>query len=62
ITMDRVLFEDGRGNINDENNEQVCVFEMEADEDEYPLEDVTNFDKYSDSKPPEKSTKAKPSN
>ncbi|KAI8327422.1 hypothetical protein EDC96DRAFT_580700 [Choanephora cucurbitarum] len=59
--MDRVLFEDGRGNIYDENNEQVHVFEMEVDEDEYPLEDVTNFDKYLDSKPLEKSTIAKPS-
>ncbi|KAI8339816.1 hypothetical protein BD560DRAFT_339385, partial [Blakeslea trispora] len=59
--IDRVLF-DGRGNIYDENKEQVHVFEMEVDEDEYPLKDITNFDKYLDSKPPEKSTKAKPSN
>ena len=50
------------GNIYDENNEQVHVFEMEDDEDEYTLEDVTNFNDYLDSKPPEKSTKAKPSN
>ncbi|KAI8372264.1 hypothetical protein EDC96DRAFT_425798, partial [Choanephora cucurbitarum] len=59
--MDRVLFEDGRGNIYDENSEQVNVFEMEVDEDEYLLEDVTNFDRYLGSKPPEKSTKAKTS-
>ena len=50
------IFEDGRGNIYNENNEQVQVSEMKVDEDEYPLEDVTNFDKYLDSKLPEKPT------
>ncbi|KAI8636071.1 hypothetical protein BD408DRAFT_331019, partial [Parasitella parasitica] len=52
--MDLFIYEDGKGNLNNEEGEKVAVLEMEVDELEYPLEDVTNYNMYLDLKPPEK--------
>jgi hypothetical protein len=41
--MNQFLFEDGKGNLRNEQGDQVHVLEMEVDEVEYPLEDVTNY-------------------
>jgi transposase len=57
--MNRVLFEDGKGNLTDEDGVEVSVVDMEVDEIEYPLEDITNYDSYLDLKPPEKPVKVK---
>ncbi|KAI8645759.1 DDE superfamily endonuclease-domain-containing protein [Parasitella parasitica] len=56
--MDQFIYEDGKGNLNNEEDEQVAVLEMEVDELEYSLEDVTNYlHMYLDLKPPEKPVK-----
>ncbi|KAI8635876.1 hypothetical protein BD408DRAFT_438457 [Parasitella parasitica] len=55
--MDQFIYEDGKGNLNNEEGEKVAVLEKEVDELEYPLEDVTNHNMYLDLKPPEKSVK-----
>lgn len=55
--MDQFIYEDGKGNLHNEEGEQVEVLEMEVDEVEYPLEDVTNYNMYLDLKPPEKPVK-----
>ncbi|KAI8384130.1 hypothetical protein BD560DRAFT_364333 [Blakeslea trispora] len=49
--------EDGKGSVFDEyGNEPV---EMEVDNEQFPLEDVTNYDTYMDLKPPERLEKMK---
>ncbi|KAI8378747.1 hypothetical protein EDC96DRAFT_434784 [Choanephora cucurbitarum] len=49
--------EDGKGSVFDEyGNEPV---EMEVDNEQFPLEDVTNYDTYIDLKPPERLEKMK---
>jgi hypothetical protein len=57
--MDQFLFEDGKGNLLKEEGKQVFVLEMEVDKVEYPLENITDYDKYMDQKPPEKPIKIK---
>jgi transcriptional regulator with PAS, ATPase and Fis domain len=57
--MDSVLFEDGKGNLVHEEGVEVSVVEMEVDEIEYPLHDITNYDCYLDLKPPERLVKTK---
>jgi hypothetical protein len=57
--MNRALFEDGEGNLTDEDGVEVSVVDMEVDEIEYPLEDITNYDSCLDLKPPEKPVKVK---
>ncbi|CAO3675318.1 unnamed protein product [Rhizopus stolonifer] len=57
--MDRILFEDGNGNLMDKDGAEVLVIEMEVDEDEFPLGEITNYDTYIDLKPPEKPVKIK---
>lgn len=60
--MDQFIFEDGCGNLCDEQGASVAVIDMEVDKDEYPLANITNFGEYMDLKPPEmpiKKSKAK---
>ncbi|KAG1468953.1 hypothetical protein G6F56_003544 [Rhizopus delemar] len=57
--MDRILFEDGNGNLMDEEGTEVSVIEMEVDVEEFSLGEITNYDIYIDLKPPEKPVKIK---
>ncbi|KAI8637356.1 hypothetical protein BD408DRAFT_353855, partial [Parasitella parasitica] len=52
------VHEDGKGNAYNEEGEEVVVIGMEVDNDNYPLNDVTDFDQYVDLKPPEKTASA----
>ncbi|KAG1488698.1 hypothetical protein G6F46_012114 [Rhizopus delemar] len=52
--MNSFIQEDGMGNMFDEEGDQFVEMKMEVDEVNYPLDNVTNFDQYSDLKPPEK--------
>ncbi|KAI9247286.1 hypothetical protein EDC94DRAFT_529085 [Helicostylum pulchrum] len=55
--MDQFFFEDGCGNLCDEQGASVAAIDMEVDKDEYPLANITNFGEYMDLKPPEKPIK-----
>jgi transposase len=57
--MYSILFEDGKGNLVNEEGVEVSVIEMEVDEIEYPLHDITNYGSCLDLKPPEKLVKTK---
>ncbi|RCI05991.1 hypothetical protein CU098_013384 [Rhizopus stolonifer] len=59
LKMDRILFEDGNGNLMDEEGTEVSVIEMEVDVEEFSLGEITNYDIYIDLKPPEKPVKIK---
>ncbi len=52
--MNSFIQEDGMGNMLDEEGDQFVEMKMEVDDVNYPLDDVTNFNQYSDLKPPEK--------
>ncbi|KAI8364908.1 hypothetical protein BD560DRAFT_311426, partial [Blakeslea trispora] len=53
----KLFQEGGKGSVFDEyDNEPV---EMEVDNEQFPLEDVTNYDNYMDLKPPERLEKLK---
>ncbi|KAI8344897.1 hypothetical protein EDC96DRAFT_328064 [Choanephora cucurbitarum] len=52
--MDNIVFEDGLGNKYDTQGNEVMEFEMEADNEMYPVECITDYDSYTDLKPPEK--------
>ncbi len=52
--MNSFIQEDGMGNMFDEKGDPFVEMKMEVDEVNYPLNDVTNFDQYSDLKLPEK--------
>ncbi|KAI9496851.1 hypothetical protein BDB00DRAFT_744720, partial [Zychaea mexicana] len=49
------VYEDGHGNAIDEAGHHVL--EMEVDENEYPLDNITDFDVYMTQKPPERQKK-----
>ncbi|KAI8358426.1 hypothetical protein BD560DRAFT_335196, partial [Blakeslea trispora] len=59
-------FEDGLGNKYDIRGKKIMEFEMQADNEVYPVECLTNYDSHNDLKPPEKAvherikTSAKP--
>jgi hypothetical protein len=55
--MVQFIFENGCGNLCDEQGASVAVIDMEVDKDEYPLANITNFGEYMDLKPPEKPIK-----
>ncbi|KAI8639334.1 hypothetical protein BD408DRAFT_324453, partial [Parasitella parasitica] len=55
--MDQFIFEDGKGNLYDEQGESVAVLAMEVDDEQYPLDNITNFSDYMNLKPPEKPIK-----
>lgn len=59
-------YDDGEGMLTDENGNEVVEYELEVDNEQYPLTSITTFTSYLDFKPPEKSlkmikTKEKPS-
>lgn len=53
----QVFQEDGFGNVFDENGNQPV--EMDVDDVNFPLENITNYDFYMDLKPPEREVKIK---
>jgi transposase/transposase-like protein len=53
----QVFQEDGFGNVFDENGNQPV--EMDVDDVNFPLENITNYDSYMDLKPPEREVKIK---
>ncbi|KAI7873018.1 hypothetical protein BDF14DRAFT_1992439 [Spinellus fusiger] len=53
----QVFQEDGFGNVFDENGNQPV--EMDVDDVNFPLENITNYDSYMDLKPPEREVKMK---
>ncbi|CEP16997.1 hypothetical protein [Parasitella parasitica] len=54
--MTTFLFENGDGKVVDEHGNEVHVYQMEIDNEQYPLEQLTSYDQYLDLKPPEKAT------
>lgn len=56
-TMSKFIYDDGSGKLADEEGNEVYEFDMEIDQEMYPIENVTNFDTYLDLKPPEKEKK-----
>lgn len=48
------MYEDGNGNLRDENGDEAIIIAMEVDEEMYPIEEVTSFGQYMDLKPLEK--------
>lgn len=52
--MDQFIHEDGEGKMFNEKGDVVFVLQMEVDDPNYPLGDVTNFEDYLYLKPPEK--------
>lgn len=55
--MSKFIYDDGSGKLADEEGNEVYEFDMEIDQEMYPIENVTNFDTYLDLKPPEKEKK-----
>ncbi|KAI7898441.1 uncharacterized protein BX663DRAFT_524735, partial [Cokeromyces recurvatus] len=54
-----IIFEDGLGNQHDMEGNEVIELQMEVDNEMYPVESVTNYDRYTELKPPEKEIKTK---
>jgi hypothetical protein len=55
--MSTIYFDTGTGKLTDENGNEVIEYQMEVDNEEYPLTSITNFSSYLDLKPPEKPKK-----
>ncbi|KAG2191091.1 hypothetical protein INT47_010407, partial [Mucor saturninus] len=55
--MDQLIFEDGSGNLCNEQGDSVAVLAMDVDNEQYPLNGITNFREYLDLKPPERTIK-----
>ncbi|CEP15746.1 hypothetical protein [Parasitella parasitica] len=51
--MNDFIHEDGQGGFFDEQGKEVSIIQMEIDDEAYPLQNVTNFDDYTELKPPE---------
>lgn len=51
--MSQFVYEDGSGNLCDEQGTSVAIIDMEVDNDQYPLANITNFGEYTDLKPPD---------
>ncbi|KAG1463098.1 hypothetical protein G6F56_005364 [Rhizopus delemar] len=49
-----IIFEDGLGNQHDVEGNKVIEFQMEVDNEMYPVESVTDYDNYTYMMPPEK--------
>ncbi|KAG2192781.1 hypothetical protein INT46_011692 [Mucor plumbeus] len=56
--MSTIYFDDGTGKLTDENGNEVIEYQMEIDNEEYPLISIATFSSYLDLKPPEKLKKA----
>ncbi|EIE90456.1 hypothetical protein RO3G_15167 [Rhizopus delemar RA 99-880] len=52
--MSQFIIENGKGEMFNENGDKISVLQMEVDDPNFPLGDVTNYDEYHDLKPPEK--------
>lgn len=52
--MNDFVHEGGQGGLFDDEGNEVCIIQMEVDENAYPLQNVANFDEYNELKPPEK--------
>ncbi|KAG1255894.1 hypothetical protein G6F68_010039 [Rhizopus microsporus] len=52
--MDSFIHEDGKGNMLDDQGNEVFTVDMEVDDETYPLENVTDLNHYLDLKPPER--------
>ncbi|KAI9260125.1 hypothetical protein EDC94DRAFT_611822 [Helicostylum pulchrum] len=48
------VYEDGNGNLRDENGDEAIIIAMEVYEEMYPNKEVTSFGQYMDLKTPEK--------
>ena len=48
------VHEDGMGGTFDDQGNHISVIQMEVDDEAYPLQNVTNFDEYTQLKPPER--------
>lgn len=57
--MDQFIFEDGSGNLCNEQGGSVAALAMDVDNKQYLLNGITNFREYLDLKPPEKPIKKK---
>lgn len=55
--MTTFRYEDGNGMLTDEYGNEVVEYQMEVDDEQYPLTSVTTFAYYMDTKPPEKTAK-----
>ncbi|KAI8639716.1 hypothetical protein BD408DRAFT_349481, partial [Parasitella parasitica] len=55
--MSNFVHEDGQGNLFNDDGLEVAVVEMDVDTEAFPIELVTNYDRYVDLKPPEKEVK-----
>lgn len=51
--MNTFLFESGDGNVYDNQGRETHVYELEVDMEQYPLEQLINYDTYMYQKPPE---------
>lgn len=54
--MTTFLFENGQGEVFDEQGNEAHIYQMDVDNEQYPLEQLTCYDQYIDLKPPEKMT------
>lgn len=52
--MDQFIFEDGNGNLCNEQGKSAAVISMEIGNEQYPLANINNFGEYTYLKPPEK--------
>lgn len=52
--MDDIIYEDGKGNLADENGNRLYEFQMEVDQEMHPISSVTDYDAFLELKPPEK--------
>ncbi|KAL0084563.1 hypothetical protein J3Q64DRAFT_1659724 [Phycomyces blakesleeanus] len=50
--MNRFIFEDGSGNLYDEQSTSIAVLSIEVDKEQYPLANINGFGEYTDLKPP----------
>lgn len=57
--MATFLFGNGDGKVFNEHGNETHVYEMEIDNEQYPLEQLTSYDQCIDFKPPEKPTRMK---
>lgn len=55
--MDQFIYEDGSGNLYDKGGTSIAVIDMEVDNEQYPLNNITNFKQYMELKPSEKQAK-----
>lgn len=52
--MNVFIIENGKDEMFDENGKEIAVLQMEVDDPNFPLGNVTNYNEYHNLKPPEK--------